>query len=194
MLVKAISFKSLSVTVNIPMDSDKSQLPNNQEPVIPKESYELRILQSMRRIIRAVDINSRKLAYMHDITGPQLGCLIVVRDNGPINSANIAKKVYLSPSTVVGIIDRLEKKDLIVRSRDSMDRRQVFVSITPKGEKLIAETPSLLHETLAKELVQLPELEQVSIAMALERLTDLMEARHIDAAPILETGPLTTER
>jgi DNA-binding MarR family transcriptional regulator len=181
------------VQFNDPVDPGRSKQAMNQEPVIPKESYELRILQSLRRIIRAVDIHSHKLAHLHDITGPQLGCLMVVKNNGPINSANIAKKVYLSPSTVVGIIDRLEKKELVARNRDSMDRRQVFVTITPRGEKLIAETPSLLQDTLARAVVELPELEQVSIAMALEKLTELMEARHIDAAPILETGSLTPE-
>ena len=175
------------------MDPTHDKLPANHEPVIPKESYELRILQSLRRIIRAVDIHSHKLALLHDITGPQLGCLLVVKENGPLTSGNIAKKVYLSPSTVVGIIDRLEKKELVVRNRDRKDRRQVYVSITQKGEKLIADTPSLLQDTLTKALVELPELEQVSITMALEKLTELMEARHIDAAPILETGSLTSE-
>ena len=91
-------------------------------------------------------------------------------------------------------MDRLEKKKLIIRDRDSKDRRQVFVSITPKGEKLITATPSLLQDNLAKALVALPELEQISITLALEKLTDLMEARHIDAAPILETGPLNSEQ
>jgi len=161
--------------------------------LIPKESYELRILQSLRRIIRAIDLHSHKLAHLHDITGPQLGCLLAVKESGPLTSGNVAKKVYLSPSTVVGIIDRLEKKELVVRNRDMKDRRQVYVSITLKGEKLIADTPSLLQDTLAKALVELPELEQVSITMALEKLTELMEARHIEASPILETGSLTSE-
>jgi DNA-binding MarR family transcriptional regulator len=175
------------------MESANSQTPAYQKPRIPKESYELRILQLLRRIIRAVDIHSHKLAHLHDITGPQLGCLMVIKENGPLTSGNIAKKVYLSPSTIVGIIDRLEKKKLIIRDRDRKDRRQVFVSITPKGEKLLTDTPSLLQDTLAKALLELPELEQITITLALEKLTDLMEARHIEAAPILETGSLTSE-
>ena len=175
------------------MESANSQTPAYQKPRIPKESYELRILQLLRRIIRAVDIHSHKLAHLHDITGPQLGCLMVIKENGPLTSGNIAKKVYLSPSTIVGIIDRLEKKKLIIRDRDRKDRRQVFVSITPKGEKLLTDTTSLLQDTLAKALLELPELEQITITLALEKLTDLMEARHIEAAPILETGSLTSE-
>ena len=160
---------------------------------VPKESYELRILQSLRRIIRAIDIHSSRLAQQHNITGPQLGCLMVIAQSGPLASRKLAEEVYLSPSTVVGIVDRLERKGLVLRERDTRDRRLVHLSITPAGEKLIADTPSLLQDTLAKALLELPELEQVSITMALERLTELMEARHIEAAPILETGKLNAE-
>jgi DNA-binding MarR family transcriptional regulator len=172
-------------------DKDGQNVELGQE--IPKESYDLRIIQSLRRIIRAIDIHSHKLAHLHKITGPQLGCLLAVKENGPLTSGNVAKKIYLSPSTVVGIIDRLEKKGLVVRSRDSKDRRQVYISITPRGEKLVADTPSLMQDVLVKAIAELPELEQVSIAMALEKLTELMEAQHIEAAPILETGSLNSD-
>jgi DNA-binding MarR family transcriptional regulator len=175
------------------MDSDPSQAPNDQEPQIPKQSYELQILQALRRIIRAVDIHSHKLASQHNITGPQLGCLLAIKESGSLTSVKLAKKIYLSPSTVVGIIDRLEEKRLVKRTRDSKDRRLVHISITAAGEKLVADAPSLLQDTLAKALVELPEPEQVSITMALERLVDLMEARHIGAAPILQTGSLNPE-
>ena len=170
-------------------------MPDNviTEPQVPKGSYDLRILQALRRIIRAVDIHSHKLSTQHKVTGPQLACLMIIEEGGPLTSSNLAKKVYLSPSTLVGIIDRLEEKKLVERNRSSVDRRQVHISITPTGEALIAAAPSLLQDTLANGLVELPEIEQVSITMSLEKLVDLMEARHIGAAPLLETGSLNPE-
>jgi DNA-binding MarR family transcriptional regulator len=164
------------------------------EPQLPRGSYELRILQALRRIIRAVDLHSHKLFSQHKITGPQLACLLEIREAGPLTSVNLAKKVYLSPSTVVGIIDRLEEKGLVARNRDIKDRRQVHISITPAGQQLVEAAPSLLQDTLSRALVELPEIEQVSITLSLEKLVDLMEARHIGAAPLLETGSLTPER
>ncbi|HKJ04988.1 MAG TPA: MarR family winged helix-turn-helix transcriptional regulator [Geopsychrobacteraceae bacterium] len=165
---------------------------SNQDPQVPKGSYDLRIFQALRRIIRAVDIHSHKLSHQHNITGPQLNCLMAIKEEGSLSSGKLAGKVYLSPSTVVGIIDRLEEKSFVVRQRDTRDRRQVHISITPEGEDLIAAAPSLLQDTLANSLAELPELELVTITMALERLVDLMEARHIDAAPVLETGSLSS--
>lgn len=176
------------------MSKESEKVSINQTPQVPKGSYELRILQSLRRIIRAVDIHSHKLASRHNITGPQLACLLAIQEAGPLTSANLAKKVYLSPSTMVGIIDRLEEKKLVERNRDRKDRRRVHISITPAGRELVEAAPSLLQDTLSSALVELPEIEQVSITLALEKLVDLMEARHIGAAPVLETGPLTPEK
>lgn len=162
-------------------------------PALPKGSYDLRIIQALRQIIRAVDMHSHKLATQHKITGPQLACLLIIKDD-PLTSANLAKKVCLSPSTLVGIIDRLEEKKLIERNRDSRDRRQVYISITAAGRQLIEAAPSLLQDTLSNAFVVLPEIEQVSITLALEKLVDLMEVGHIGAAPVLETGPLSSEK
>lgn len=160
---------------------------------VSQASYDLRILQSLRRIIRAVDIHSRRLSTQHNITGPQLACLLTIQECGSLTSANLAKKVHLSPSTVVGIMDRLEEKKLVERKRDRKDRRQVYICITAAGRHLIAMAPSLLQDTLSTALVELPEHEQVAITSALEKLVDLMEARHIDAAPLLETGSISAE-
>lgn len=171
----------------------KANSSGDNPPPFPGQSYELRILQLLRRIIRAVDIHSHKLSSRYNITGPQLSCLVAIQAEGPLTSAQLAKKVYLSPSTLVGIIDRLEEKQLIQRQRDISDRRRVHISITKTGEKLVAASPSLLQETLATALKELPEIEQVSITLALEKLVDLMEARHIGAAPVLQTGSLSEE-
>jgi DNA-binding MarR family transcriptional regulator len=159
---------------------------------VPKNSYELRVLQSLRRIIRAVEIHSRKLAQNYQITGPQLVCLLVLLEEGPLLGTRLARKVYLSPSTVVGIVDRLEEKGLATRDRSPSDRRQVQVSITDKGRKVVAQVPSPLQDKFSDALKNLPELEQVSIALALEKVVELMEADRIDASPVLQTGPIST--
>ncbi len=160
-------------------------------PEVPKGSYELRVLQALRRIIRAVEIHSKKLAQSHKTTGPQLGCLSAIKENGPLTTTKLAQAVYLSPSTIVGIVDRLEEKGLVSRQRGSKDRRQVQICLTEAGKRLVESAPSSLQDTLADALKSLPELEQVSITLALEKVVDLMEARKIEASPVLETGPIS---
>lgn len=158
-----------------------------------KKDYDLRVFQALRRVIRAVDLHSRKLVAQHAITGPQLICLTTISEHQPISASRIAQEVHLSPSTVVGILDRLEAKDLVRRERDTNDRRVVHVFVTEPGTMLLQSAPPPLQGTLADAMLELPDAEQAAIIEALERIVDMMEAREIDAAPILETGPLDPE-
>jgi hypothetical protein len=59
--------------------------------------------------------------------------------------------------------------------------------------ELVNSVPSPLQETLARALQGLPEIEQVSIALSLEKIVALMEAQGIDAAPAPGTGALVNE-
>ena len=160
-------------------------------PAIPADQYELRILRSLRQIIRAVEVYSRKLDHDFQITGPQLACLLVIRERSPISLTHLAESVFLSPGTVVGIVDRLEEKGLVERHRSTKDRRLVEIAITGEGRDLAVKAPSPIHGILASALKKLPEQEQVAIAEALDKLVRLMNAGGIEAGPILAIGSVT---
>lgn len=160
------------------------------EIVIPSERYDLKILQSLRRIIRAVDIHSRKLSSDYNITGPQLITLLAILEKGPMTISAISSEIHLSASTLVGIVDRLEEKGYIKRKRSIKDRRQVHISLTQKGTDFADMAPSPIQETLAEALNNLDIEEQKSIAGSLQLVVELMQAKEIDAAPILKTGKI----
>lgn len=172
------------LAANIPVGAAQSA--DAMHPV----HYDLRILRSLRRIIRCVDLYSKQLSVSNQITTPQLVCLLAVVNNGPLTATAISREVHLSASTVVGILDRLEEKGWVTRMRDRNDRRVVQVSATSAGVALSRQAPSPLQKTLANALNALPELEQATIALSLERIVALMEAQAIDASPILATGPI----
>jgi len=154
------------------------------------ERIDLRVLSAIRRIIHSVDLYSRELATRTRITTPQLVCLITIAERGAMTATTISREVFLSPSTVVGILDRLEEKGLVKRERVSKDRRVVTVTITDEGRRIAESAPSPLQHRLTEALRVLPLSEQTAIATTLERVVRLMEAHHIDAAPILATGPI----
>ncbi len=167
-------------------DSDDPPL---LETITPDDRLDLRILQAIRRIIRSVELYSRKLALGHGITAPQLICLLKIGERQDITAKELAGQVYLSSSTIVGILDRLEAKNLITRERSKVDRRQIHLKLTDQGESLAQAAPSPLQDALSKALEQLPHLERLAIALSLERVVELMEIDRVDASPILETGP-----
>lgn len=152
---------------------------------------DLQILRSLRRIVRAIDLHSRRLASTFKITAPQLVCLLFIKEHEPVSATIIAHGIHISPSTVIGILDRLEGKGLIQRERDSKDRRVVHIRLTEAGSALCENAPSPLQDKLAEALTRLSEAEQTRIVDSLDRIVELMEAQHISAAPILETGPIS---
>jgi len=161
-----------------PVDNDPPR--SGSLPAIPAAEYAQHILRSLRRIIRAMDIHSQRLRLTHEITGPQLVCLAAIVTQGPLSIKQIAENVSLSASTVVGVIDRLESKGLIVRLRDLRDRRVVNVTATATGIALVGQGPSPLHEGLSRALRTLPDIEQATIALSLQRIVELMESRQLE--------------
>jgi DNA-binding MarR family transcriptional regulator len=151
--------------------------------------FDFRVLQALRRVIRAVDLHSRKLSVAYRITALQLRCLLAVEEHGFLTPSAIARHVHVSPSSVIGILDRLEAKGFVRRQRGVKDRRLVHVSLTDSGRALVEIVPSPLQDTLVHGLRDLPVAEQEVIVESLERIVELMEARNVVAEPNLTTGP-----
>lgn len=143
--------------------------------LLAAQPYDLRILRALRRITRSVALHSRQLSACNNITAPQLVCLRAVIEKGPLTATAISHELHVSPSTVVGILDRLEDKALVIRERGRTDRRIVFITATEAGVVLAHDTPSPLQEKLADALNALPEIERITITLSLERVVDLMD-------------------
>src|SRR3546814_6940285 len=94
----------------------------------------------------------------------------MVIQKGSMTATAISREVHVSPSTVVGILDRLEDKGLILRERGREDRRIVFITATEAGRQLARDTPSPLQQKLADALNALPDDQHASITLSLERV------------------------
>jgi DNA-binding MarR family transcriptional regulator len=137
----------------------------------------IRILQSVRRIAQCVEHHSKRLAVTHNITSPQLVALLAIAQLGPSTLKSIGRAIQLSPSTVVGIVDRLEEKGLVYRQRDTRDRRNVFVAVTAAGQTVLANAPSALPHGFGSALGALSEAERQTLVVTLEQFASLLEAK-----------------
>jgi DNA-binding MarR family transcriptional regulator len=154
---------------------------------------ETRVLCSLRRIIRAVDIYSRQLNAHVGLTSPQLICLQSVIEQQDSTLTSLTKSVSLSGSTLTGIVDRLEGKGFLMRERDAIDRRKVYLRPTAAGIEVASNAPPLLQDRFASALAKLDGEEQSRIASSLEQIVVLMEAEHIETSPNLIPTPLAGE-
>lgn len=154
--------------------------------------YQEDILRSLRRIMRAVDLYSRRLVTDHGLSGPQLLCLRHLDAAGPTSTGRLASAVSLSPATVCGILDRLESRSLVVRERQTDDKRRVLVRLTSNGRQTARKAPPPLENGFLRQLEALPLAKQSEIDCVLKRLVAMMSAEELDPAPMLTTEPTIT--
>lgn len=149
------------------------------------------VLVALRRIMRTIDLHSRQLVQQLGVTSPQLIVLQhLARRGARLPIGTLAREVSLSPPTVTGIVSRLERRGLVERRDDAADRRRVLVWATPAGEALLATAPPAIQESFIRAFGRLAEWEKLLILGSLERLVTMMEATELDAAPILDAGPI----
>src|SRR3546814_2908995 len=103
-------------------------------------------------------------------------------------SSDLASAVQFSQATVTNLVDRLEQRGFVARSRRERDRRQVWVSITAEGRAALSSAPDMMQDRFQSRFDNLPDWEQAMIVAMLERLTGLLNADGIDAAPVIDAG------
>lgn len=138
-------------------------------------------MQNLRRIFKAVELYSRSVEARFGITGPQLWALWELGRKAPLSLKDLAANMHLSPSTVVGVIDRLIAKDLVVREADKADRRRVCLSLSPLGQALISQAPNPAQEQLIKGLKSLSQAQLKTLHQSLETLVKTMAADKVNA-------------
>lgn len=132
-------------------------------------------IEAFRRITRAMDIHSRALLHQHNLTGPQLSVLKELAARGQAPIGVLAKATYLGAPTVTGVVDRLERQGWVTRVPGKEDRRQVLITISATGKKLLAREPPLLLDTFCEKLVRCPKAEQQQIAEVLQKVAGMIE-------------------
>lgn len=152
--------------------------------------FEEEILMQIRKIMRAIELHSASLASRYKLTTPQLILLKALLKKGATKPARLAEEVNLSHATVTGIIQRLESKNLISRDADANDRRSYRLNITEAGKAMLDSMPPLLQESFIEKLATLENWEKTQMLSSLQRITSLMSAEKISAAPVLITGPV----
>jgi DNA-binding MarR family transcriptional regulator len=136
-------------------------------------------VQFLRRIFKAIQDYSQEVSNSFGITGPQLWAMKMISQHAGLALGDLSRKMYLHPSTVTGVIDRLESKGYVVRDRDSADRRVVNVNLTRAGQDLVAKAPNPIQGKMIYGLMKLSENELNIIYESVKRLAEIAEAENV---------------
>lgn len=143
------------------------------------------VLETLRKINRAIGLRSRQLVKTVGLTVPQMLVLKDVVENGEAAIGHVASHVSLSQATVTAIVDRLEAHALLVRRRGHADRRKVLIAATDRGMDIVANNPAILQQEFTEAFEKLEPWEQTQILSSLQRIATMMNAQQLPVPPIL---------
>jgi DNA-binding MarR family transcriptional regulator len=104
------------------------------------------------------------------LTPPQFYVLATIGYAGSLPFGEIGAKMMVTVSNLTGIVDRLEQKKLVVRKRDSTDRRVVHVTLTDKGANLYKTTIPLFERSVFAIFSSLDLSHQKELSALLRKL------------------------
>lgn len=145
------------------------------------------ILITIRKIVRSINLESKKIQKEYQVSIPQILCLSYLNSspNFQATQGEIRQFLQLNSSTTSGIVDRLENKGFLVRLPKQGDKRVVNISLTSKGSSLLKQIPEILHIQLSEKLRSLPDNKLQQIQESLQTLVSLLNIEEIEASPII---------
>jgi DNA-binding MarR family transcriptional regulator len=122
------------------------------------------------------------------MTGPQVWAMKVIAESAPIRVTDLSRRMYLHPSTVVGILDRLEQQAQVARTRSKKDHRVVTVALTAKGRETASKVPVIAQGLLLSGLKGLSDAELSTVSEGLRMLVGILGVEGMPPPLLLSPG------
>lgn len=132
-------------------------MPSLQEEIKQSIPFKSRRVEAFLNIIRTADLFSRRETEFlkpFNLTPSQYNVLRILRGAGPdgLPCSEISERMIARDPDVTRLLDRMEAKDLVRRSRDQRDRRVVTTTITEAGLALVNDIAG--NDVLEDQLLQ----------------------------------------
>ena len=112
----------------------------------------LQFMQRLWQLVHALDVASKRMARTLGVTGPQRLVLRVVGLHPEITAQGIALTLGMHPSTLTGVLARLQRRRLIVRTVDKADRRRAHFRLSKDGLSIDGERRGTVEAAVRRAL------------------------------------------
>lgn len=147
-------------------------------------------LIALRQIQRKTELAAKRLAQMAGLTPSQLVVMQLLKERGETSAGEVSQLTQLKHATITSLVDKLVARGFISRRKFDTDKRKVWLTLTDDGRAALTAAPDLLQEVFEKRFEDLPDWHQSMLVSALERVSALLDAEDLDAAPVLDVGAL----
>ncbi|MDR2215640.1 MAG: MarR family transcriptional regulator [Nevskiaceae bacterium] len=131
-----------------------------------EESLGYLLRQTMSALNRAIETDMRP----HGLTAVQWAPLLIISRGGNPTAASLARDLSTDTGAMTRMLDRLEVKGLLTRSRSEQDRRVVVLTLTDQGRELTTRIPHHLARVYNQQLSGFSNEEFVQLKDFLRRI------------------------
>ncbi len=134
------------------------------------------IMEKLKIIQKQLEKGLKNFYSEYHLTVPQLTLVTLLENHGELKITDISREMNISPAAVSGIVDRLEKQNLVKRIRSKEDKRKVFVSLSEQFSHSHEHIDQNLSRYLQLLLNSLPSSESEKILEGLSLLEVLLKS------------------
>jgi DNA-binding MarR family transcriptional regulator len=116
----------------------------------------LQFMQQLWNMVHALEVRSKRMARTLGVTGPQRLVIRIVGQHVLPSARELADTLGLHPSTLTGVLARLEKQKLIQRVKDPRDGRRARFRLTAAGHRVDRERKGTVEAAIRRALGRTP--------------------------------------
>lgn len=131
-----------------------------------------RILEAIVYLYTETRRATKEVARHHGLTGPQVTAIKMLEGFGDLSLSALSERMSARNSTITGLVDRMEKNELVQRTRSREDRRVVLIQLTDRGRELAGAIPVTAMEIFGRALRALEPGDRDVLRRVLRRLSD----------------------
>ncbi len=150
--------------------------PRDEGPNAAQLGKPLDFLRSIWALDHALHARSKAMVKKSGLTGPQRLALRIIGTFPNISSGELARVLHVHPSTLTGVLQRLEGQGLVVRTRDATDGRRALFAATRSGEKAAGPVDFSIEGAVKKLLKRVTQQEaEVAQRLIIDLADELLE-------------------
>ncbi|WP_078970122.1 MarR family transcriptional regulator [Streptomyces natalensis] len=120
-----------------------------------------------------VAVSARSLASAEDtLTLPQFRMLVVLDSRGAMNISRLGEHLDVIPSTAMRMVDRLAAADMVDRKPNPTNRREIFISLTDAGRRVVHEATERRRAEIARIVGTMSPDQRAGLVATLQAFTE----------------------
>lgn len=133
-----------------------------------------RIIDLLQDVRKNLETLLRSYFNHYQLSIPQISLIVLLQEHDELSISDISKKMGLSKSTVSGIIDRLERINIVERKRSAYDRRIVSISLVDQHKQIAEIIEQKFRDFIFQTFHGVPEQDLIDIYTGLTKFNQIV--------------------